>query len=412
MLMNAPIHSPIPSRIALATLAMLVACASAAALSPAVLTVGPGRRFATVAAAMRVVHPGDTIKVWPLAHDQPYQRVAVQVDTPDLTIEAARRHSLVKLSGAGFNYSGRGSTPRAIFQFNPHADHCTLIGFDLSGAHNHSFNGAGVRINAANHVTIRDCYIHANDMGIMSNGSLSRHTGAAQVVEDCHITRNGNEHQPGYNHNLYMGGTSVLIYDCDISRSLTGHNVKSRAHLTIIQYCYIHDSDNREIDLVDARGNTDRPHSDALILGCLIVKKPHMSGNHEVINFGRDGAANHTGTLYMVHDTVITPYPTAVVTLSAPGARLVMIDNKIQTRQHRATLVALCPGIRANSITGRGNRIAAAFGPIVRKLNGAAIRWNQIKLPWSRWGISRGLFYRYAGWRHLVRVRGRPRHGQ
>ena len=42
----------------------------------------------------------------------------------------------VAITGKGFDYSGAGSTPRAIFQFNPGTDNCTLEGFELSGAHN------------------------------------------------------------------------------------------------------------------------------------------------------------------------------------------------------------------------------------------------------------------------------------
>jgi hypothetical protein len=45
-----------------------------------------------------------------------------------------------------------------------------LEGFELNGAHNATHNGAAVRINQANGVTIRDCLIHHSDMGIMSNG--------------------------------------------------------------------------------------------------------------------------------------------------------------------------------------------------------------------------------------------------
>ena len=135
--------------------------------------------------------------------------------------------------------AARAACPRAIIQFNKGADGCVLEGFELSGAHNESFNGAGVRINQANDVTIRDCAIHDNDMGIMSNGDGTDATGKNQLIESCLIYSNGNAKHSGYNHNLYLGGTSVRIVACEIHSSLTGHNLKSRAHLTIVLNCYI-----------------------------------------------------------------------------------------------------------------------------------------------------------------------------
>ena len=142
--------------------------------------------------------------------------------------------------------------PRAIFQFNPEATGCRLEGFELSGAHNESHNGAGVRINQADHVTIHDCSIHDNDMGIMSNGNGSLASAVDQRIEHCAIHHNGDLARPGYNHNLYLGGTSVTLRFCEVAHSLTGHNVKSRAHYTRVEYCFVHDSANREFDLVDA----------------------------------------------------------------------------------------------------------------------------------------------------------------
>lgn len=365
-----------------------VALAVMMSLSPAlfanVLRVGPGQKWSGIASAVRAAHPGDIIEVWPLPHHRAYRRVAVLVNKPQITIESALPGKRVRINGAGFNYSGRGPIPRAIFQFDPSARGCTLKGFTLTGAHNRSANGAGVRINAANHVSILDCHIFGNDMGIMSNGSFSRRSAAFQLIEDCHIAKNGSLQHAGYNHNLYLGGTSVLIRDCDIAKSLTGHNLKSRAHITWVEYCIIHGAANREIDLVDARGDTDQPHSDAVVLGCVIIKQRHMSGNHEVVNFGSDGGANHTGTLYFVHNTIITPYPTATFVLSAPGAHMVLLDNRIINLAHQANLFAFLDKASAAHIHGSGNAVSASYGAAAQRLGGPLVPWQHIKLPWRQ----------------------------
>ena len=238
------------------------------------------------------------------------------------------------ISGKGFNYSGAGSTPRAIFQFNPGADGCVLDGFELTAAHNDSHNGAGVRINGSNNVTVRNCAIHNNDMGVMSNGDGSATKAVNQRIERCQIHHNGDPSQPGYNHNLYLGGTSVTLRFCEVNSSLTGHNVKSRAHYTRVEYCYIHDSANREFDLVDA-ADTARPESDAVLLGNIIVKSPQCKGNRAVIHFGQDGGKERDGTLYMAFNTVVTPFASAVVELSTPKAKAVMVGNLVSDGGHR-----------------------------------------------------------------------------
>ena len=138
----------------------------------ATLEAGPGKRFQRIEEANARAQAGEVILVYPLGGDQPYQTTAVFVRQRRLTFRGmpSEGSRWVKISGKGFDYSGRGSTPRAIFQFNPGADDGVLEGLELADAHNGSQNGAGVRINQANQVTIRNCSIHDNDMGIMSNG--------------------------------------------------------------------------------------------------------------------------------------------------------------------------------------------------------------------------------------------------
>jgi hypothetical protein len=114
---------------------------------PASLEVGPGKPYARIEEANARARPGDVILVHPRENGMPYEQTAVFVRQPDLTFRAVpgRNGRRVTISGKGFEYSGSGNVPRAIFQFNPGTDRCTLEGFELTGAHNRSHNGAGVR---------------------------------------------------------------------------------------------------------------------------------------------------------------------------------------------------------------------------------------------------------------------------
>jgi len=288
--------------------------------------VGEGKKYSRIEEALASAKKGDTILVHPLPGNRPYEKVALMVRTPGVAIRAGGGQR-IPLNGKGFDYSGRGSVPRAIVQFNKGADGSSIEGFELRGAHNDSHNGSGVRINQANNVTVRHCTIHHNDMGIMSNGDGTPNFATGQLIEGCLIHSNGDHSHPGYNHNLYLGGTDVTMRGCEVHSSLTGHNYKSRAHRNVVIACYIHDSANREFDLVDGKGDTDRPGSDAILIGNVIVKDPKCRGNRTVIHFGQDGGKGRDGTLHLIHNTIVTPFISPVADLSTPKAGVNLLNN-------------------------------------------------------------------------------------
>jgi len=329
-------------------------------LSAATWEVGEDKPFQRIEDAVAQAKPGDEIVVHPKSGGTPYRQPALMIHTAKLTIRSADPGTPVVLDGEGFDYSGRGSVPRAIVQFNPGADGCTLDGFTLINARNGSFNGAGVRITQANDVTIRNCVIRNNDMGIMSDGNVAQQTGMRQLIEKCKITDNGTARDPGYNHNLYLGGTSVTVRECEIARAVTGHNVKSRAHLNYIIGCHIHHSANREFDLVDAAGATDVPGSDSFLVGNLIEKDPNSTGNKAVVHFGRDGNAVHNGTIWLIGNTIRTPFISPVVDISS-GNGAVFIDNEIDDTGARQRGVLASLRNPEMTVSGRDNKIPDRF---------------------------------------------------
>lgn len=128
-------------RLALLIVAIVLTSAD---VGGATLEVGHGKRYATITAANKIARSGDVIVVHPLPDGKPYAREAVYVKVKRLTIKASvKSGKRVRISGKGFDYSGRGSVPRAIFQFNRGADDCVLEGFELFGAANRSYNGGG-----------------------------------------------------------------------------------------------------------------------------------------------------------------------------------------------------------------------------------------------------------------------------
>ena len=353
----------------LLSLLLLVLPAMPGAAAATTLRVGPGSRYERPEAALQEAKPGDTILVAPRAGGAPYTKVALHVRQPGIRIRSEGDARIV-FDGRGFDYSGRGAVPRAIVQFGPEADGGLIEGFELRGAHNASHNGAGVRINQANNVVVRHCTIHRNDMGIMSNGNGRPGTATGQLIEGCLIHSNGDRTHPGYNHNLYLGGSEVTMRGCEVHSSLTGHNVKSRAHRNVIVACYIHDAANRELDLVDGKGDTDRPGSDAVLFGNVIVKDPQCSGNRSVLHFGRDGGKGHDGTVWLVHNTIVTPFISPVVHLSTPQAKAVFVNNVVWDGGSGPRNQVLVQGGKAGAVSGTHNWVASGFGAKVVGLQG------------------------------------------
>ncbi|MEE8106104.1 MAG: right-handed parallel beta-helix repeat-containing protein [Planctomycetota bacterium] len=336
-------------------LALLAALASlTTSVFADTLEVGPGKPHEIIETAYRDARPGDVIAIYPKADGKPYS-LALKVQKYGITFRGVSKDGKrVHISGEGFVYTGSGKAPRAIFEFRKKADENTIENLLLSDARNKPGNAAGVRINQANKITIRNCEIRFCDMGVISNGDLESNTAADQRIFDSELHHNGSDRFRGGSHNLYLDGTSAWIRGCYIHDSTVGHNLKARTHLTRIEYCRFRDAAEREIDIVNS-ASTMPLGSNAIVLGCDIAKRRGTNGNQGVFFFGADtGKTQRNGTLYIVNSTVSTPYNAGLVVLKsrfpaskeAPGVFVEFYNNIIW----------------ADGKRGRGRRIAEAYG--------------------------------------------------
>lgn len=288
------------------------------------VVIGAGRGFLRIEDGLSALKAGDTLLIYPHPDGRPYQQVAIRITEPDITVRSAPG-TTVALDGSGRLYTGSGGVPQAIIEFAPEAHGGRVEGLHLSNARNREGNAAGIRIDAADNVTIANCVISGNDMGILSNGSHDRMRGL--LVRDCHIHGNGAPDGRGASHNCSLGGAEARIIGCRIEGSVDGHNLQSRTRSLLVEGCIIRHSANRECDIVDAAGVTDRAGGIVLFVGCVIVKDPHCPGDRGVIHVGQDGGGNRLATCWLLHCTIIHPFSTAVVELSAPGAELALLNT-------------------------------------------------------------------------------------
>jgi len=116
---------------------------------------------------------------------------------------------------------------------------------------------------------------------------------------------------------------------CHVHDALFGQNYKSRAHYNELWFNWIVDSNEGEVGCVDAANETDRPNSNALLVGNVLVSKPDRTGNTaKFVLFGSESGGKHDGTLYLFHNTFVAgDSRITFLTLDDPKARAVLEGN-------------------------------------------------------------------------------------
>ena len=119
----------------------------------------------------------------------------------------------------------------------------------------------------------------------------------------------------------------------------------------------------------------------------MIVKADPTRGNGAVVHFGQDGGQDHTGTLWLVHNTIVTPHVSPVVELSAPAARAWLEGNLIWDKGRRRPgqrLIETRGAAKRGFVQGRYNWLAAGFRGGFWD-SWAQTRWGEPdqQLPWN-----------------------------
>lgn len=285
----------------LKTIALAALCATVPlqAQEGRTLLVGPGKEFERIADAAAAVRPGDTVLIDPGVYNEAVRWRAGDLNGPPITVRGAGVDATV-VDGKGLRITGGGQVPRALFQIE--GDNYVIEDITFrNGSNDH--NGAGIRVLNSRLTTVRRSRIIHNDMGVMSsdNGEL--------IMEHCEVAYNGTPRFNGYSHNFYLQGEKVTVRHSYIHDSTAGENFKSYTRYVELFHNVIVDAHDRfaggertkEMGIQDGE-TTARPHSNAVLVGNLIVKRGDGSG---FIDFGSEGAGVRNGTLYMLHNTVI-----------------------------------------------------------------------------------------------------------
>lgn len=313
-----------------------------AALTPpaqaAILQVGPGKQFAAPCAAIAAAAAGDTIQI---DSSVTYVGDVCAWTTPNLTLQGvggARAH----IDAGGLNSQGKG-----IWVIS--GANTTVENIEFSGATVPDHNGAGIRQQADN-LTVRNCYFHDNEEGILTDASLT----STITIEFTEFGFNG--FGDGQSHNVYIGNIGTLIFRYNYSHhAKIGHLLKTRAAQNFILY-------NRLSD--EATGTSsyqiDIPNGGlSYVIGNVIEQGP-LNDNSTFIAYLEEGTnpGNPNEQLFVINNTFANDASSGTFISPAVGAAPVVIKNNIFSGP--GTITNQASAVQANNFSGNAGFVNSA----------------------------------------------------
>src|SRR5216683_2354047 len=260
------------------------------AIAPAsgstVLTVGPGKQYSTIAAAIAASHNGDTIQVQAGTYTNDFATI-----NTDITLEGVG--GMVNMVSTVQIPNGKG-----ILITNGND---TINNFSFSGAYVSptDANGAGIR-DQSNNLVLNDDYFFNNQ-----NGLLGGFPGGTLTINNSEFANNGvsDPKSPGYGytHNLYVGAAATLtINNSYFHDANIGEEIKSRALSTTITNSRIDDGPTGT-----ASYSIDLPNGGNAVIKNNVIEQGPMSQNRTIIAFGEEGSVHPSSSLQITGNQIL-----------------------------------------------------------------------------------------------------------
>src|SRR6185312_8938803 len=291
--------------------AAILACSIVSA-SATTLMVGPGQKYAIPSQAFKAAKDGDTILI-DAAGDYAGDRSYIRAN--NLTIQGINGRPHLTPPSNGWALDGKGL-------WNVDGQNTTIDNIEISGVWQPR-NGAAIRFEGQN-LTIRNCYFHDNNDGILTNETNIGNI----LIEYSEFDHNGAG--DGQSHNIYINkADSFTLRFCYSHDAHQGHLVKSRASVNYILYNRLSDEDgdtSYEIDL--PVGGT------SYVVGNVIEQGP-KSPNYNIVSYGEEsiyswGTLNPGTDLYVVNNTIVNDEPQGTfITVSPNVTTPPLIQNNI-----------------------------------------------------------------------------------
>jgi len=262
--------------------ALLLGLGWSFAAAGATLHVGAGHRFGLPSQAIAAAHDGDTVAIDPGL----YKDCAI-----------VRRNRLtIRGTGPGVVLADVSCAGKGILVID--ANDVTVAGLTLRGAVVPDGNGSGIRAEGGD-LAVKDVRFIQDQDGILV--ALNPHA-TIQVVDSTFIHDGSCAAAGGCAHGIYAG--RIMELDVEHSRFLDikeGHNIKSRAALTVVENCTIKDGPNGtssyQIDLPNG-GNLRAD-------GNMLEKGPKSGNPATAIMIGEEGVTQPTQMIIIRNNTLV-----------------------------------------------------------------------------------------------------------
>ena len=224
----------------------------------------------------------------------------------------------VILDANGKNYGGKG-----IWEID--RGRIKVEGLTFQNAKAADQNGAGIKLTRGD-LIVDNCKFLHNEMGILTGND-----GGSLIVKNSEFGYGG--YGDGYSHNIYVGCIDrFVVTGSYFHHALNGHLLKSRAKLSIVQYCRLTDEND---DRSQASYEMDFPSGGINIVVGNIIQQSVNSPNSCIIDFA--GEVNNywsDNVLYLAHNTIVNNKVTNNAQLVAPSSQIpsssiVMVNNLI-----------------------------------------------------------------------------------
>jgi Right handed beta helix region len=274
----------------------------------AVLTVGPGQQFGTIADAVAASSPGDTVDVQAGTYTNDFVYIG-----HSLTLQAV---------GGEVQMVATEEPPdgKAIITEGVPGANVAINGFDISGAAVGDQNGAAVRYEGGN-LSLSNDYFHNNQEGLLAasdpNGTIS--------INNSEFAFNGDG--SGFTHGIYVNDiASLSVTNSYIHDTAEGHEIKSRAQNTTITNDRIFDNQST------ASYSVDLPNGGNATISNNQIEQGPNSDNPYIIAYGEEGQSNPGTSVSIDNNTIVndqTNNPNDAVVLNRTGTSLGFTDNQV-----------------------------------------------------------------------------------
>jgi hypothetical protein len=304
-----------------------------------IITVGVGKMFQSIGAAVAAAHNGSVILV----------------DAGTYTNDWVHSTAAITVIGVGGMVNMVATTYCADHKAIWTSDNdLNLQNFTFSGAAVSAAdggNGAGIRYEAGKLQLTNDAFYN-NQNGIMGGAGVPGLAGVTEI-DINHSVFSGNGSGSGNTHNIYVGAIQTLnVTNSIFENANVGHELKSRALVNNISNNLFYDGPTGT-----ASYDIDLPNGGVDTVTNNVIEKGPLAQNNAMVHYGGEGLPYANSSLVLSGNTFVNDKGSvAIGVLNQSGLPITIEDNTFVNVA--AARIAQGPATITGNVDGSGHAIA------------------------------------------------------